>query len=98
MDGLDLDINNYTIKDLESFFKLNSKVKYKIADIELRETAIREVLLSTGNTNKRYKRDLLEFLETARDWLIVAKCHGETKSPTVFNNIPKLLEASSLYK
>ena len=90
MDGLDLDINNYTIKDLESFFKLNSKVKYKIADIELRETAIREVLLSTGNTNKRYKRDLLEFLETARDWLIVAKCHGETKSPTVFNNIPKL--------
>ena len=25
MDGLDLDINNYTIKDLESFFKLNPK-------------------------------------------------------------------------
>jgi hypothetical protein len=90
MDGLDLDINNYTIKDLESFFKLNSKVKYRIADIELRETEIREVLLSTGHINKRFKRDLLEFLETARDWLIVAKCHGETKKPTIFNNVPKL--------
>jgi len=90
MDGLDLDINNYTIKDLESFFKLNPKKKYTIADIELRETEIREVLLSSGNVNKRFKRDLLEFLETSRDWLIVAKCHNEVKKPTTFQNVPKL--------
>ena len=90
MDALDLDINNYTIKDLESFFKLNPKKKYTIADIELRETEIREVLLSSGNVNKRFKRDLLEFLETSRDWLIVAKCHGEVKKPTTFQNVPKL--------
>lgn len=90
MDGLDLDINNYTIKDLESFFKLNSKKKYTMADIELRETEIREVLLSSGNINKRFKRDLLEFLETSRDWLIVAKCHNEVKKPTIFQNVPKL--------
>ena len=90
MDALDLDINNYTIKDLESFFKLNPKKKYTIADIELRETEIREVLLSSGNVNKRFKRDLLEFLETSRDWLIVAKCHGEVKKPTIFQNVPKL--------
>lgn len=90
MDGLDLDINNYTIKDLESFFKLNPKQKYTIADIELRETEIRQVLLSTGHINKRFKRDLLEFLETSRDWLIVAKCHGEVKKPTTFQNVPKL--------
>jgi hypothetical protein len=90
MDGLDLDINNYTIKDLESFFKLNPKQKYTIADIELRETEIRQVLLSTGHINKRFKRDLLEFLETSRDWLIVAKCHGEVKTPTTFQNVPKL--------
>lgn len=90
MDGLDLDINNYTIKDLESFFKLNPKKKYTMADIELRETEIREVLLSSGNINKRFKRDLLEFLETSRDWLIVAKCHNEVKKPTIFQNVPKL--------
>jgi hypothetical protein len=90
MDGLDLDINNYTIKDLETFFKLNPKKKYAIADIELRETEIRQLLLSTGHINKRFKRDLLEFLETARDWLIVAKCHGEVKKPTTFQNVPKL--------
>lgn len=90
MDGLDLDINNYTIKDLESFFKLNPKKKYTIADIELRETEIREVLLSSGNVNKRFKRDLLEFLETSRHWLIVAKCHNEVKKPTIFQNVPKL--------
>jgi hypothetical protein len=90
MDALDLDINNYTIKDLESFFKLDPKKKYTMADIELRETEIREVLLSSGNVNKRFKRDLLEFLETSRDWLIVAKCHGEVKKPTTFQNVPKL--------
>lgn len=90
MDGLDLDINNYTIKDLESFFKLSPKQKYTIADIELRETEIRQVLLSSGHVNKRFKRDLLEFLETSRDWLIVAKCHGEVKKPTTFQNVPKL--------
>jgi hypothetical protein len=90
MDGLDLDISNYTIKDLESLFKLNPKKKYTIADLELQETEIREVLLSTGHIDKRFKRDLIEFLETSRDWLIVAKCRGEVKKPTIFQNVPKL--------
>ena len=34
---LDLDINNYSIKDLEKFFGLQSKSKYSSADIELKE-------------------------------------------------------------
>jgi hypothetical protein len=79
MDGLDLDINNYTIKDLETFFKIDSSNKaYTAADIELREAEIREALLSSGHIDKKFKRDLIMFLETAKDWLIVAKCKNES--------------------
>lgn len=79
MDGLDLDINNYTIKDLETFFKINASNKsYNAADIELREAEIREALLSSGHIDKKFKRDLIMFLETAKDWLIVAKCKNES--------------------
>ena len=79
MDGLDLDINNYTIKDLETFFKINvSNKAYTAADIELREAEIREALLSSGHIDKKFKRDLIMFLETAKDWLIVAKCKNES--------------------
>jgi hypothetical protein len=79
MDGLDLDINNYTIKDLEQFFKIDASNKaYTAADIELREAEIRETLLSSGHIDKKFKRELIMFLETAKDWLIVAKCKKET--------------------
>ena len=90
MDGLDLDINNYTIKDLENFFQIEPNKKYTASDIELKETQIREVLLSTGHIDKKFKRDLMAFLETAKDWLIVTKCKNETKNPTSFHNVPKL--------
>ena len=90
MEGLDLDINNYTIKDLENFFKIMPNRKYSAADIELKETEIRELLLSTGHIDKKFKRDLMAFLEMAKDWLITVKCKNETKNPTSFHNIPKM--------
>jgi hypothetical protein len=90
MDGLDLDINNYTIKDLEIFFQIEPNKKYSASDIELKESQIRELLLSTGHIDKKFKRDLMAFLETAKDWLIVAKCKNETKNPTSFQNVPKI--------
>jgi hypothetical protein len=37
MSDLDLDIENYSIIDLEKFFKLNPKSNYTASDIELRE-------------------------------------------------------------
>ena len=74
MDGLDLDINNYTIKDLEKFFQLAPGAKYTLADLELKEAEIRELLLSSGHINKKFKRDLIEFLQTARKWLATVKC------------------------
>jgi hypothetical protein len=74
MDGLDLDIQHYSIQDLEIFFKLNKKKTYTAADIELKEYKIREQLLSSGHINERFKRDLIVFLEQAKTWLIEVKC------------------------
>ena len=83
---LDLDINNYSIKDLEKFFGLQSKSKYSSADIELKEYNIREQLLTSGQVNKKFKRDLIQFLTEAKDWLIYVKCNPHEKKPTT---IPK---------
>jgi hypothetical protein len=44
MDGLDLDINNYSVRDLEKFFRLKPNSKYTAADVELKENQIREQL------------------------------------------------------
>ena len=81
MDGLDLDINNYTMVDLENFFQIESRRKYTASDIELKETQIRELLLSTGHIDKKFKSDLLVFLETAKKWLIAAKCTPMIPAP-----------------
>jgi len=85
MDSLDLDIHNYTIADIETFFQFKPKSKYSAADIEFHEYRIREQLLQSGHINKRYKRDLIAFLETAKEWLTLVKC-PPPKPPTV---IPK---------
>ena len=75
MDNLDLDINNYSIKDLERFFRLKASSKYTASDIELKEYQLREQLLASGHINKRFKRDLIEFLNLAKNWLIFVKCN-----------------------
>jgi hypothetical protein len=99
MDGLDLDINNYTIKDLEKFFQLAPGAKYTAADLDLKEAEIRELLLSTGHINKRFKTDLIKFLETAKNWLTVVKCGTEPIKPKgqvldKYPNYPALKEAN----
>jgi hypothetical protein len=85
MESLDLDINNYSINDIEKFFRFKPKSKYKASDVELREAEIREKLLSSGHIDKRMKRDLIEFLTTAKQWLIEEKCE-QPRQPTI---IPK---------
>ena len=87
--GLDLDINNYSIQDLEKFFRFSQNQKYTAIDIEQREALIREQLLSSGHINKRFKRDLIIFLEAAKDWLIYTKCKQPAK-PTVIPENYKL--------
>jgi hypothetical protein len=66
IESLDLDIHHYSITDLEAFFKLKPKTIYTADDIELKEYQIREQLLSSGHINRRFKRDLIEFLESAK--------------------------------
>ena len=84
--NLDLDINNYTLKDLEKFFSLRNNSKYTAEDIENREYTLREQLLKSGHIDKRFKRDLIDFLEKAKDWLIHVKCPKEIEPSVVPNN------------
>ena len=93
MDNLDLDINNYSIKDIEKFFRFSTKTKYNAKDIEQREYEIREQLLSSGHINKRFKRDLIEFLTLAKNWLIHVKCNTTNNQPTT---IPKNYKLDNL--
>lgn len=89
---LDLDINNYSIKDLEQFFKLKPNTKYSADDVELREYEIREQLLKSGHINKRMKTDLIQFLTLAKQWLIDIKCK-HLNAPT---SIPKNYQLDTL--
>ena len=41
---MDLDIKNYSIRDLERFFRIESD-EYTPSDVELKEYEIREILL-----------------------------------------------------
>jgi hypothetical protein len=93
MDQLDLDINNYTLKDIERFFQLQPNSKYSASDVESKEYKIREQLLASGHINKRFKRDLIEFLTLAKEWLIFVKCKDSVKAPTT---IPKNYKLDTL--
>jgi len=83
--NLDLDINNYSITDIEAFFKFKPKNKYSADDVEQREYEIREQLLTSGHIDKRMKTDLIQFLTLAKQWLIDIKCK-KLNTPTT---IPK---------
>lgn len=90
--SLDLDIQNYSIKDLLNFFRFKSLNSLTPSDIELRETEIRELLMTTGHVDKKFKRDLFFFLDTAKNILLLSI------SPTKQNDTPPLktnLDSSS---
>lgn len=86
MENLDLDINNYSIKDIEQFFRLKPNTKYTASDIELKECQIRETLLNSGHINKRFKTNLIDFLTLAKRWLTFVKCPHEKPPTTVPKN------------
>ena len=87
MDELDLDINNYNMHDLERFFQIQPGKKYTAADIEEKEVQIREILMTTKQVNKKFKKDLIDFLSIARDWLIYVKCGSPQKKTTLPDKI-----------
>lgn len=75
--NLDLDISNYTIKDLEHFFKLEKNRDYTASDIEYKMVELRELLIQSGTIEKKFLTDLIKFLEKAKDWLVHVKCKKE---------------------
>jgi hypothetical protein len=95
---LDLDITNYSIKDLEKFFKLSNLKEYEASDIELREVELRETLLKSGAVDKKLKRDLITFLSTAKKWLITVKCDTSKYTPTSLPKVPRLDQSDYLSK
>lgn len=84
----DLDIDNYTIKDLEKFFSLTSqRNKYSQVDVERREAEIREQFMTSGHIDRRFKADFIAFLTTAKRRLMEISCIDSiNKKPTT---IPK---------
>jgi hypothetical protein len=82
---LDLNINNYTLPDLERFLQL--KAKYTYSDVELNESKIRDQLLKSGLIDKRFKGDLITFLETAKRWILAAKFEKVTPTTIPKNRI-----------
>ena len=86
--NIDLDINNYSLNDLEKFFKLKKNSNYLAKDVELKETVIREQLLKSGHIDKRMKRDLIEFLEKAKNLIIQEKCPPPRQPSVLPRNYP----------
>jgi hypothetical protein len=87
MDEMDLEIDNYSMIDLEKFFKL--KAKYSEADVEQKEYEIREQLLSSGHLNKKFKRDLIVFLTEAKNRII------QWKFPIKKENLPTTIQKNA---
>ena len=83
MDNFDFDINNYSINDIESFLKL--KKKYTISDLELNVVKMRTQLLNSSNIDKKYKRDLILFIDQAQKILVNAKFNDESLKPTTIS-------------
>jgi hypothetical protein len=94
MANLDLDIRNYSVNDLESFFQMTAGKKYTAADIEQKEYEIRETLLKSGHVDKKMKTDVMTFLTQAKDMLIFMKC--ESVPPTSLPKEPRLDKSTYL--
>jgi hypothetical protein len=92
---MDLEIDHYSVSDLEQFFKL-PKQKYTAADVEEKEYDIRETLLSSGHINKKFKRDLIFFLEKAKERILAAKFPLDKSYSTIQKNM--ILDTSDIPK
>ena len=71
---LDLDINNYSVRDIENLFKFKPNSNYTQSDIELREYEMRQQHLANLHINKKLKSDIISFLNEAKNRLIDIKC------------------------
>ncbi len=96
MDNFDFDIHNYSIKDIENFLKL--KKNYTISDIDLNVSTIREQLLNSSHIHKKYKRDLILFLDNAKKTLLQMNFNNESIKPTTLSKNDPLDKTSYPYQ
>ena len=83
----DLTIENYSLPDLIQFFHLTPENKtYTRSDIELIEYELRTKILSSGQLNKQFQRDLIEFLDDAKHILIENLCSKPKKNTSIQSN------------
>ena len=78
---IDLNIDNYSITDLENFLGFTTK-DYNHDAIETRVYEIREKMLQSGHVQQYFKRDFIEFLEVNQ----TLKNNRQIKNPTT---VPK---------
>jgi hypothetical protein len=87
---LDLNINNYSISDIENFFGLNED--YKLDDIQKSEKNIINILISDNNYNKDKKAQILNFLKNARNKLIkILKANLDIQNSGFIEDYDKLI-------
>lgn len=84
--NFDLDIRNYTIKDVEKLFGMKQNMNYNASDIELKQSLLKEKLVSSGNIDKMRTKELYTFLDDAKKWLIYEYCKLNDNSPTSLTN------------
>lgn len=83
----DLTIENYSLQDLIQFFHLTPETRnYTRSDIELIEYKLRTKILASGQLNKQFQRDLIEFLDDAKHILIENLCSKPKKQSSIPSN------------
>jgi len=104
---LDLNINNYTISDLQLFFRLDPSSTYSPQQIDSISYTYRETFLKTNVINKVFVRDFILFCNSAKDRLITEINKNSTnnvvtsiyKNPTLkgldTTNLPHILYPDS---
>lgn len=82
--AFDFDINNYTIGELISFFKLPTK--YTLPDLEKKEKEMATQIISSNNANQtpEYKYEVISFIKTAKN-LLVARLQPVQMEPITQN-------------
>jgi hypothetical protein len=78
--NIDLDINNYTIRELINFFKLEQQ--YTVDDLDNKEgELINNILNVYSNSDINYKKELIQFIKNGKQIL-----YGTAKQPPKNNN------------
>jgi hypothetical protein len=95
-EDIDLDVSKYSIADIEYFLGLDTMAHYSETDISDKVAEIRDQLLNGGNFNSQFKRNFIEFINTAQKRLIDVKIRPNKPNPTTISKNP-LSEISQLF-